>query len=46
MWEFEIMNKSTEERTIIFGYSLSDAFKRNTQMNSNDWICIMQDYVD
>ena len=36
MWEFEIMNKSTEERTIIFGYSLSDAFKRNPQMNSND----------
>ena len=32
MWEFEIMNKSTEERTIIFGYSLSDAFKRNPQM--------------
>ena len=46
MWEFEIMNKSTEERTIIFGYSLCDAFKRNPQMNPNDWICITQDYVD
>ena len=46
MLEFEIMNKNTEERTIIFGYSLSNAFKRNPQINPKDWICILTTYVD
>ena len=46
MWEFEIMNKSTEERITIFGYSLSDAFKRNSSLNPEDWVCIGSEYID
>jgi hypothetical protein len=46
MWEFEIMNKETHQTTIVFGYSLLDAFKRTPSLNSNEWECVSQEYID
>ena len=46
MWEFEIIHSATKERKIIFGYSLSDAFKRSPSLISSEWECIGQEYVD
>ena len=46
MWEFNIMHKITQETTIIFGYSLSDAFRRTPSLNPNEWECVGQEYID
>ena len=46
MWEFEIMNNETKETNFIFGYSLSDAFRRYPLLNPNEWTCIGREYVD
>lgn len=46
MWEFDIVNKTTQEYSIIFGYSLSDAFKRSPSLNPDEWECIGQEYID
>ena len=46
MWEFQIMNNKTHEVEIIFGYSLSDAFKRYPSLNPAEWTCINHDYID
>lgn len=46
MWEFDIIHKTTQESKIIFGYSLSDAFKRNESLNPNEWECVGMEYID
>lgn len=46
MWEFEIVHNSTEEIKLIFGYSLSDAFRRHNIESPNEWECIRQEYID
>ena len=46
MWEFDIVNEKTQEYNIIFGYSLSDAFKRYPSFNPDEWECIGQEYID
>ena len=46
MWDFDIVNKNTQENKIIFGYSLSDAFKRSPSLNSDEWECVGHEYVD
>lgn len=46
MWEFDIINTETEEQRIIFGYSLSDAFKRNPSLTPSEWQCIGHEYID
>lgn len=46
MWEFDIVNKITQEHNIIFGYSLSDAFKRSSSLNPDEWECVGQEYID
>ena len=45
MWEFEVMHRETEERIIIFGYNLTDAYKRS-KMNPEDYICLLSTYID
>lgn len=46
MWEFDIIHKVTEERSIIFGYSLYDAFKRSPSLNPDEWKCVGKEYID
>lgn len=45
MWEFEIINKTTNERDIIFGYTFSDACRR-AKISEKEWDCILETYVD
>lgn len=45
MYEYEIMNKTTKETTIIFGYSFENACKR-ANINGNDYDVLMFEYVD
>lgn len=46
MYEFEIINKTTNEKTFIFGCSYTNAIKRNPHINPNDWECVRAEYVD
>ena len=46
MWEFDIIHKTTQEKNVIFGYHLSDAFKRHPSLDPNDWECIGETYID
>lgn len=45
MWEYEVLDKTTGEQDIIFGYSWSDALCRSG-LNADDYICLMSEYVD
>lgn len=45
MWSFEIQNKTTGERDIIFGYNWKDAVRRS-KINEDEWKFIRQDYED
>lgn len=46
MWEFDIIHCDTQEHKIIFGYSLSDAFKRSPSLNPKEWNCVHSEYID
>lgn len=46
MWEFGIENVNTNEKNIIFGYSLADAFSRNSSLNREEWNVWYSEYVD
>lgn len=46
MYEYEIMNKVTKERTFIWGYSWKNALSRNPSINPSEWECIFSEYVD
>lgn len=46
MWEFHLIHNKTEQREIIFGYNLSDAFRRNPSLNPSEWTCLLSDYID
>jgi hypothetical protein len=46
MWEFGIENVSTNEKSIIFGYSVADAFRRHPSLNREEWSVWYSEYVD
>lgn len=46
MHEFELRHVETYEMELIFGYNLADAFRRNPQLNPNDWECVSDIYID
>ena len=46
MWEVDIVNKTTGESKIIFGYSLSDAFRRSPSLNPDEWEYVSSEYID
>ena len=46
MWEFILIHKQTNQEEIIFGYTLSDAFKREPLLDPNEWVCMSQEYID
>lgn len=46
MWEFDIVNTKTGETSIIFGYSVKDAFRRYPSYDPNEWSVTLQTYID
>ena len=46
MWEFHLIHVRTNEEKVIFGYTLSDAYRRNSLLNPEDWACVMHVYID
>lgn len=45
MWEYDITNKETNEREIISGYWLADAFRRS-KLNPDEWVVMGSEYID
>lgn len=45
MYEIEVRNVKTNETTILFGYSLMDAFRR-AKLDMTDWEINYMEYVD
>ena len=46
MYEYELINKYSNEHWFIFGYSISDAWRRNAKLNPTDWSVIHCEYID
>lgn len=45
MYEYGIHNIITNEESIIFGYSIQNAFSRTT-LNPNEWEVWYNEYID
>lgn len=45
MYEYEILNKETEELDFVWGYSIEDAFKCSG-LNRDEWKVIYSEYID
>lgn len=45
MYEYELLNKLTNERIIVFGYFLSGVWNRY-KLNEQDWEVLSRDYID
>lgn len=45
MYEFYITNLATGHNSIIFGYDLSNAYRR-AKLNPGEWVCYSRVYVD
>jgi hypothetical protein len=45
MYEYRIVNKTTEEEIVIFGYTYADACKRK-KIDPNENLVINCEYVD
>lgn len=45
MWSFEVMNKETKERKLIFGWNWTDAVLLNG-IDETEWVCLLQSYED
>lgn len=50
MYEYEVMNRQTEEVMIIYGYNVANAFSRLVHLEKfarpNDWTVINTTYID
>ena len=50
MYEYEVMNRQTEEVMIIYGYNVANAFSRLAHLEKfatpNDWKVINTTYID
>lgn len=50
MYEYEVMNRQTEEVMIIYGYNVANAFSRLAHLEKfaipNDWIVTNTEYID
>lgn len=46
MYEFEIMHKVTKERIIIWGRNERDAYRRNPDLDINDYKRVACTYID
>lgn len=45
MYEYDVVNNETGEEDIIFGYSFTDACKRNNY-NPQEWEKRTENYID
>lgn len=45
MYEFEIINKITDEERIIWGYSYKNACERS-KLDPANWIVLCSEYID
>lgn len=45
MYEFRISKLATGEESFIFGYDLSNAFKR-AKLNPTEWVVWSREYID
>ena len=45
MYEYRIINKSTNEEDVIFGHTYADAYRR-AGLNPAEWVIDYQEYVD
>ena len=45
MIEFGIMNTKTEEEKVMFGYSITDAYRR-AKLDMNEWHITYCEYID
>lgn len=45
MYEYELINKNTKEKTIVYGYNDNNVFTRNN-LNKDEWTIIIKDYID
>ena len=46
MYEYEIYNADTNERTFIHGYNRADAWARNAWANPSQWRIVHTEYID
>ena len=50
MYEYEVMNRQTEEVISIYGYNVANAFSRLAHLEKfatpNDWIITDTTYID
>ena len=46
MWEFGLYNPTAQKNTIIFSYTLIDAFRRHPKLDQEEWICWYEEYID
>jgi len=46
MYEYEIYNERTNEHNFICGYSREDAWRRNKDIDRNEWKIIYAEYID
>ena len=45
MYEFRISNLATGKENIIFGYDMSNAFRR-ARLNPAEWVVWSREYID
>ena len=45
MYEYELFNKNTKEKKIVYGYNDNNVFTRNN-LSKNEWTIIIKDYID
>ena len=45
MFDYRIENVTTNEELVIYGYSVSDAFRR-ANIKDNEWTVVYSEYVD
>ena len=45
MYEYELLNKLTNETIIVFGYLLSEVWN-NYRLNEQEWEVLSREYID
>lgn len=45
MYEYELLNRLTNERIIVFGYFLSEVWEKY-KLNEQEWEVLLRVYID
>lgn len=46
MWEVLLKNKTTGEEDVIWEYNVKDTFRRNPELNPDDWEILSKELWD